>query len=203
MTMNDDNEVIKITDPTQRWVKQVIIRKGVKDRKKLELLGRMLSAIVQHGKRDRAVRRTTVNVLQKMNVPAKDHVGEMKAVTHWVQNGIRYTFDPYGVEYFQTARRTLIDHVGDCDDESSLAAAMLGSIGYHAYIILLDSKGDGVYSHAMAGVKLPRSYPPFGLSVIPLELTKKVPVGWFTPKTTKMYVIDPETGKTEEKLLRR
>lgn len=194
-----------------KWIKRVKIREGIKDKKKLAVLANILKKLFHHGKRDRQVRTFILKLLTHNNIRAKDHVNEIKCMMQWVQNdnNIRYTFDPCNVEYFQTARRMLWDWRdgvmskgrkslagGDCDDKSIFMASLLGAIGYHSYILLVDSKGDGVYSHAMAGVKLPKPYAPYGNRIVPVELTKVVELGWHTPKATKVFVIDMEKKGT-------
>lgn len=50
----------------------------------------------------------------KKGVAPHDYFGEMRAIQRWVQDNIRYIFDPRDIEYFQTPRRTMKDRAGDC-----------------------------------------------------------------------------------------
>ena len=126
-------------------------------------------------------------------VEPKDFPNEAWAVQHWIQHNIRYVFDEQ--EEFQMPERTLIDwaegHDGsDCDCMTILYAALMKRLGWRDVgVALLDSKGDGVISHAMAVIKLPKPVEPWGNKWIPIELTKKVNFGWITPKRTKFIVM--------------
>jgi hypothetical protein len=59
-----------------------------------------------------------------------------EAIYVWVRDSIAYVNDPAG-EYFQPPVRTLEVGAGDCDDQSILLAAMLGSIGFEPILVIL------------------------------------------------------------------
>ena len=67
---------------------------------------------------------------KRSGIPPHDYFGEIRAIQNWVQDNVRYVFDPREVEYFQTPRRTLKDKAGDCDDQAILMSSLLESIGY-------------------------------------------------------------------------
>ena len=175
---------------TEPWIARYKFDGTESPAQKIRIIGKLLNQLIAHGKRDRNVRKATLQVLEAYNVPEKDWIGEITAVKDWIRNNIRYTLDIQGVETFHTPRRILLDRVGDCDDSSILCAAMLGSIGYRTGILLLDSKGDGKISHAMATVKLPRPKEPWWDKWIPLELTQEKKIGWLPPKATRKIIVE-------------
>ncbi|RZB29446.1 MAG: hypothetical protein AEth_01174 [Candidatus Argoarchaeum ethanivorans] len=59
-----------------------------------------------------------------------------EAIYAWVRDNIAYVNDPAG-EYFQPPVRTMEVGAGDCDDQSILLAAMLGSIGFEPILVIL------------------------------------------------------------------
>jgi len=177
----------KLSDTTG-WVKRYKFGNQTAG-EKLKIVSDLIHQMVQHGKRDRKVREVAFTVLKQENVKAKDHVNEIRALQKWVQQNIRYTFDIHGVETLHTPRRILIDRVGDCDDSAMLLSSLLSSIGYETGVMLVDAKGDGRISHAMAAVKLPRPKGSQPKGWIPLETTKEVPMGWHPKNITRKILI--------------
>lgn len=92
---------------------------------------------------ERIVRRT----------PARDWRGETAAVRAWVARHLRYTRDGLQVETLKTPEHMLEEirrtgkFLGDCDDASILAAALLLSIGHQPAFLLL---GRGNVPHHVA-----------------------------------------------------
>jgi len=171
------------------WVKRYRFAPGTSTQEKLKVVAGMVNQLIQHGKRDRTVRETALKIIKAYNVPAKDHVGEIRAMQKWVQANIRYVFDIAGVETLQTPRRVLLEHSGDCDCSSILLSALLGSIGYSSGVVLLDAKGSRRIDHAQACVKLPRPKKGQPKGWIHLETTQTRPMGWVPPAATrKIYI---------------
>lgn len=112
----------------------------------------------------------------------KNYRDFVRALQHFVRDQIRYVPDVDGVETLQTPTRTLQIRTGDCDDKSTLLAALLASIGLATRFIALGFKG-GPYSHVMVQVKL-------GTRWIPLEtiVDEKEP-GWFPDHVTRWMVV--------------
>jgi len=164
--------------------------RGKDEGTKLRVLSKIMTAMVRDGARNYQIRAKAINIIRSKGVRPKDWVGEVRAIQEWVQDNIHYVRDTYGSEVFQTPQRTLALGAGDCDDLSILTAAMLMSIGYRVGIILIDSRGDGIISHAMAAVKLPQPVKPYGTNWIPIETTKKVELGWYPPNAKKRILIE-------------
>lgn len=75
-------------------------------------------------------------------LPQKDYLGEAKRVHQFVRDQIRYVKDIYGVETLQTPEKTLHIKQGDCDDKSTLAAALLESLGHPTRFLVVGPKPD-------------------------------------------------------------
>lgn len=236
-------------NPDKKWVKRVVIRSGVSDPRKIELLSSLIKQMVSHGKRDRSIRKRALDILRnygshiekvpdnhpfiidpktgkprhptpqdagkklmmtkpvkhfhqtiKKGVAPHDYYGEMRAIQSWVQNNVRYAFDPRDVEYFQTPRRTLKDLAGDCDDQAILTSSLLESIGYTTSVALCNPKGPGTpYSHAVSAVKFPKNQKVKlgdGKKVnfttdkwYVIETIQKRPFGWAPKKADMWYYI--------------
>jgi hypothetical protein len=125
--------------------------------------------------RDDAVRLKAVQILNEAGVKGHDEIGELKAITKWVQNNAVYRKDPFGVEFFFTARRQIRDiekgiHSGDCDDFVILGGALLGSLGYPVGALIVDSNNDGTFNHVMLVTKTFSPTRQFKNDWIPIEL---------------------------------
>jgi hypothetical protein len=125
--------------------------------------------------RDDKVRQKAVQILNEAGVKGHDEIGELKAITKWVQTNAVYRKDPFGVEFFFTARRQIRDiengvHSGDCDDFIILGGALLGSLGYPVGALIVDSNNDGVFNHVMLVTKTFSPTKQFGNNWIPIEL---------------------------------
>jgi hypothetical protein len=185
---------------------KLLIDDSVPDNKKVRLLLSCLSELGGMGKRSRAVRIASLNALQFYGVNSlmgqRPYLNQIGAVQKWIHKNINYLHDPWNVEMFQQPETTLNDKAGDCDDMSTLAAGMLGAIGFPTGVMIVDAKGTGVFDHAMAVVKtpMPRSFKirntygelrewNAGREWLPIELTKPMRPGWLPPTVTKHRIV--------------
>lgn len=67
-------------------------------------------------------------------------------IWHYIRENVEYRRDADGDEDIKTARRTMSDGYGDCDDGSVLAAAILYKLGYIPVSYIIAQNG-GEYSH--------------------------------------------------------
>lgn len=114
------------------------------------------------------VRGLAVQLTNALN--PKDWSGEIRVLHAYVRDNIRYINDIDGVETIQTPDVTLQIGAGDCDDKSTLLAALLGSIGHPTRFIAIGF-APNVYSHVYVEARI-------GNDWIPLETTEDVDVGW-------------------------
>jgi len=99
---------------------------------------------VKKGSREPAVRKKAYELASDVcNAPL--NIKEMsndnlyaiaEAIFVWVRDCIAYVNAPAG-EYFQLPVKTMEVGAGDCDDQSILLAAMLGSIGFEPILVIL------------------------------------------------------------------
>ena len=174
-----------------KFERTIEINDGLVGSKKLKNIETLMCFLASQ--KSRLVRDFARAIPNLYGVGPKDFVNEAWAVQHWIQHNIRYVFDDK--EEFQLPSRTIIDwaegHDGaDCDCMTILYVSLMKKLGWRDVgVALLDSRGDGVISHAMAVIKLPKPVEPWGDKWIPIELTKKVDFGWVTPKRTKFVVM--------------
>lgn len=131
----------------------------------LQLMQRLVSQFKRHPQ----VRGEALSLVS--HLAPKDKRGEVEAVFLYVQNHIRYARDIRGMETLQTPIVTMDLEAGDCDDKSTLLAAMLESIGFQTRFAAVGHSAPGVYSHVYVEVKL-------GNAWLPLDATMHHPMGW-------------------------
>ena len=127
------------------------------------------------------VRGLALSLVAKL--PQKDYDGEVRAVTEYVKDRVRYVRDIAGVETLQTPLKTLEYGQGDCDDKSTLLAAMLESLGHHCRFRAVGFSS-GSLCHVFVEVRNRGRW-------LPLETTEPVAVGWEPPGVVEnMYSSD-------------
>lgn len=133
------------------------------------------------------VRHWAEKILTMYSVPANDKFGEVNAIYDFVRNKVRYTRDPYGLEYIQTPPLLLqmIERnetpYGDCDDYSVLSLSLLKSIGFPVALKIVSYKKNGVYSHVYGLVNIKGKWIPFD------AIKQDKFLGWEHPNTTRTY----------------
>lgn len=148
-----------------------------------DILGKQL----HEGVTDVGIRKVAEAIVK--GVPARDYLGEIKAITAWVRSKTRYTRDPYGAElirhpkrmvaeYFQTGQMAL-----DCEESATLLASLLGSIGHNTRIALIDSSPySRDISHAIAQIERDGKW-------LFVETTQARPIGW-APEHSREVIVE-------------
>ena len=140
---------------------------------------RVMRDLVRVGKKSLAVR--TLAVQLSGGLDQKDWIGEIRALHAFVRDRIRYIRDINDVETVQTPDATLTMRAGDCDDKSTLLAAMLESIGHPTRLVAIGftpEEFDHVYIEARVGNNW-----------LPLETTEPVEIGWSAPGAVSRMVM--------------
>lgn len=98
--------------------------------------------------------------------PERDGECEARAIYAYIKQHVRYTGDVApiawengevdGIDYYQSARRTLEIGGGDCDDQAILGATMLALNGITPILRVVRQKGDEDWSHIYTGGLLPK-----------------------------------------------
>jgi transglutaminase-like putative cysteine protease len=122
------------------------------------------------------------------NLPARKWFAEIDALHKFVRDQIRYVRDPDEHELVQTPQATLEIGQGDCDDKSTLLAALLKSIGHPARFIAVGFDGDQL-SHVLVQTKVD-STGDDKQDWLSLETIIDKPAGWFPPGVTTRYVLN-------------
>jgi Transglutaminase-like superfamily len=122
------------------------VRIGSGDRGISQTIRYMYGAVMgNEGVASAEIRRQALTIVQC--VPSRDQQGEIAAVLQWVKTNIAFRGEY--AETVQTPLVTLQLRAGDCDDQSTLMAALLGSLGYKTRFktVAADPSAPYAFSH--------------------------------------------------------
>ena len=71
-------------------VLRVKFKPGVSPQKRFEGVVRILTDLIEDGMRDELVRKKGIAIVNAANVSGHDEIGEIRAITKWVQNNMIY-----------------------------------------------------------------------------------------------------------------
>ena len=100
----------------------------------------------------------------------KNWTGQIKRLHSFVRDNVQYVRDVRGVETLQTPDKTLEFMQGDCDDQATLLAALLESIGHPTRFVAMQAVPFGPFVHVFTETKI-------GDKWYPLETTEKFAAG--------------------------
>lgn len=129
----------------------------------------LMRDFVHHYKSDPSVRGLALELVRPL--PPKDRRNEIRVLFEYVRDSIRYVHDIAGVETLQTPPATIELEAGDCDDKSTLLAALLASIGYRSRFVAVGYRGPNDYQHVYVEADHDGAW-------IPLDATMARPFGW-------------------------
>lgn len=129
----------------------------------------LMRDLVHQYKSDSAVRGLALELVRPL--PPKDRINEIRVLFEYVRDNIRYVHDIAGIETLQTPPATIELEAGDCDDKSTLLAALLASIGYRSRFVAVGYRGPGDYQHVYVEADHDGRW-------IPMDATMARPFGW-------------------------
>ena len=94
----------------------------------------LMRSLVNQGRIEPDIRQCAISLI--FLTPEKDEKSEATAIFEFVRDSIRYTRDINNVETIAAPMKTLQCQIGDCDDQSTLLAALLESVGYETRFIV-------------------------------------------------------------------
>lgn len=107
--------------------------------------------LVSRAVTDPVVIEAAQRIVRNAGVRPFDYLGEVRAVFEFARDRVRYTRDPQGVELLKAPRVTLAHMAGDCDDKSTLLAALVRALGNPTRVafraIGTNPLAPGAYSH--------------------------------------------------------
>lgn len=130
---------------------------------------RMMRQFVRAYRIDPIIRMTALQLIAL--VPERDRIAEIDAVFSFVRDKVRYVCDVLDVETLATPLVTLQTRAGDCDDKTTLLAALLESIGFPTRFVIAGYMSSDAFEHVYLEVQEP------GGEWLPLDPTELGGVG--------------------------
>lgn len=130
---------------------------------------RAMVGAVERSLRAPDLRLLALRIIQAAGVPDRNPVGQARAIFDWITNNIHYVKDALGVEVVQQPEVTVKLRAGDCDDHTTLVAALARSIGLPVRIKTIGSTKD-TFRHVFPEVFTGREW-------LPVDTTAQRPFG--------------------------
>lgn len=130
---------------------------------------RLMAKLVKQTRADPTIRDTAKNLV--MGCSPGDYRAEVNECFLFVRDNIRYLQDGNGAERLSNPVVLLQDRAGDCDDKSTLLAALLESIGHPCRFVAVGYTAPGEYEHVFVETRI-------GANWVALETTLNVDMGW-------------------------
>lgn len=138
----------------------------------------LMRQLVNARKVDPYVIQTACNIVYQ--TPQFSDDAEARALFEFVRDRIRYVRDVVGVETLTDPAMTLRRMVGDCDDQSTLLAALLEAVGYPTRFVMAGYSGRE-FEHVYLQALLHGEW----VSMDPTE--NRQPMGWEPPCPTAYW----------------
>lgn len=137
------------------------------------------------GKRDPHVREIAAGIVK--SIPPRQWEQTADSCFEYTRNNVRYTLDPYEVELFQTAKRSLQLGIGDCDDQTILLGSLLACVGFPVRLRVIGMKGSDQFQHIYLLAGLPPTNP---AKWKPLDPSRPERAGWELPASQRGLLQD-------------
>lgn len=87
-----------------------------------------------------------------------DYHRSLENALFFVQECIRYVYDPFWYEYPRYPIELLVDSTGDCEDTAILYTSLVRTLGHGALMVVVDTDADGTVDHMVAWVPVEPSF---------------------------------------------
>lgn len=135
--------------------------------------------MVNTSKRDPRIIQAAASII--WTAPERDELAEVSALFDWVRDSVRYVRDVHALETLSDPAITLARRLGDCDDQSTLLAAMLESVGYPTRFVIGAFAAPGAWDHVWMQVFA-------GGQWIDADPTEHQPLGWAPPDPFTVWI---------------
>lgn len=113
--------------------------------------------------------------------PERDELSEVQSLFEWVRDCVRYVRDVHGMETLCDPSITLARRLGDCDDQSTLLASMLESVGYPTRFVIGAFAAPGAWDHVWLQVFAAGDW-------LDADPTEHQPLGWAPPHPFSIWI---------------
>jgi hypothetical protein len=137
-----------------------------------------MRAMVDEFKAHPDMRNTAIGIIY--NTPEKDQQSEAESLFRYVRDCVRYTRDVFGIETLATPDVTLKTRIGDCDDQVTLLATLLESVGYPSRFVVASYNDDGKAEHVYMQAIINDEW-------VDMDPTEPQPMGYAPPDPTRLW----------------
>lgn len=137
-----------------------------------------MRAMVRSYRTDPRIRHAAASIVQLQR--ERDGAGEAQALLSWMQACVRYVADVHQVETLTTPDRVLELRYGDCDDQATLLATLLESIGYPTRFVVAGYVTPGEVEHVYLQALI-------GGQWLDMDPTERYPVGMAPPDPVTIH----------------
>ena len=130
---------------------------------------RIMARLVRETRIQQSIRALATTLTQDLE--GQNYTEEARRCFEFARDSIRYLQDTNGVELIQNPNVTLSIQAGDCDDKSTLLAAMLESIGHPARFVAIGYTAPKNFEHVFVETKI-------GGAWIAADPSENVDFGW-------------------------
>ena len=138
-----------------------------------------MRALVKAYRLDPAIRQAAVSTI--FLTPEKDEYSECRALFEMVRDNVRYVKDIVNVETIVSPDKTLLCRIGDCDDQSTLLAALFESVGYPTRFIVAAYNDPAIMEHVYLQVFASDQW-------VNCDPTEQEPFGYAPPDPLTIYI---------------
>lgn len=142
-----------------------------------------MRALVDQYKTDVQIRQIATQII--FLTPEKDEFSEACALFEFVRDNIRYVKDVHGVETLATPVITLATKIGDCDDQTTLLAALLESVGYPTRFVIAAYHYPDEFEHVYMQACVAGEW-------LAMDATEQCALGWEPPGAVTLQIENVE-----------
>lgn len=140
---------------------------------------RKMRKLADAGAKNLAIRSAAANIV--FLTPERDELSEVVALFDFVRTNIRYTKDISEVETLSAPEKTLAVRYGDCDDQTTLLAALFQSVGYPTRFVIAGYQDPKIAEHVYLQVFVGGQW----VDCDPTE--QAMGIGWAPPNPVFLY----------------
>lgn len=140
---------------------------------------RAMRAMVNEARASAVIRQTAIGLIWLE--PEREPLHEVAAIFDFVRDRIRYVRDVLDVETLSTPEKTLAQRIGDCDDQATLLAALLESVGYPTRFVVAAYTLRDQFEHVYLQVEIDGVW-------LDADPTEKEPLGYAPPDPLSLRI---------------
>jgi len=129
--------------------------------------------LINQNKANPEIRSLAVNIIKAGKIKATDYPRVIESIADWVHNNIMFVRDAYNTDIMYPPIENIKMGYADCEDQTSLTATLLESLGIPTQVVIVSKRGD-IWDHVFLKAGYPVDNPRYW---IPVDTTITPPSG--------------------------